>query len=218
MQGTLQMILNSLAITFFSDLDNLTWSVLIEYFDSIEDYVEQAREDVFRKYFGVFSFVADHKSRIFWFSVYVIVIYFLGTVLTKVREQMFLLSIGDMFLPCFSCCDPPHGSIASAYSCGGRLTLKTCPSAQDPAVYSWYLATGSYDSYIQPAFFIIPMCAFSIGAMVWCLPLTFGAFSRESEPLQSDTKAKRWVAFNALQTILSNSFLWLFLLIGEQSR
>ena len=79
------MILNSLAISFMADLDNLAWSVLRDYGPpTVEVLVEDARRNVCQTHAGVFLHLEENRRPRILFTFASLGVYFVGTIVLKV--------------------------------------------------------------------------------------------------------------------------------------
>mmetsp|Transcript_12737 Transcript_12737/g.35828 ORF Transcript_12737/g.35828 Transcript_12737/m.35828 type:complete len:580 (-) Transcript_12737:253-1992(-) len=86
-KGTVQMILNSLAISFMADLDNLAWSLVRDYAPtSVELMVEHARQLVCQTHAGGFLYMEEHSRRRIFFTLFTWAVYLLGTIVYKSQD------------------------------------------------------------------------------------------------------------------------------------
>ena len=76
-KGSLNMVLNSLAITFFADLDNMVWKLFLMAMPSFGRIQDEALKSLHgADYKEVWEVVAKDKAKTLWFSVAVICFYF----------------------------------------------------------------------------------------------------------------------------------------------
>jgi len=96
-KGTLIMILNSLAISFFADLDNQTWERLLMLFPSLDYIKAMVTSSLSVEDREVIDRVEDGKLWTMRFSLYVTMIYACGTVALK--NPALYLSLDDTAAP-----------------------------------------------------------------------------------------------------------------------
>ena len=78
------MILNSLAISFFADLDNLAWDKLLLLVPSLNAIREEASASLNGPYRSVADHMEKGKTLCMWFSVLVTLMYYIMTIVFKV--------------------------------------------------------------------------------------------------------------------------------------
>ena len=83
-QGTVSMIMNSLAVSFFADLDNMVWSKMLEMIPFMQGVKQQATDSLNGEFMDVTHALEDGKFGTGAVSLAVTAVYFAGCIVYKV--------------------------------------------------------------------------------------------------------------------------------------
>ena len=86
-QGTVEMVLNSLAISFFADLDNIAWKRLISTAPAVKAMQRELIDSVAKTHAAALGAIEERKLQTILFTGATLIIYVVGTISYKVNGR-----------------------------------------------------------------------------------------------------------------------------------